>query len=531
MKPYYVSTPIFYVNAAPHIGHLYTSVIADVLVRYSRLRHPDRPVFLNTGTDEHGLKIQQAAEAAGENPMQFCDRISERFKELGRAASIGSSRFTRTTNIDHKMSAQYFWDLLERSGAVYKGQHSGWYSISDECFYTDAQVETITGQTNVKVATETGSIVEWTTEENYKFRLSLYREPLLEWLNGNKLSVYPPTRRDELILQLSNPENFKDISISRPRSRLQWGIPVPRDKQQVIYVWLEALVNYLTAVGHPWTDGRNDGKGWPTDVHVIGKDILRFHAVLLPAFLLAIGYELPSTILAHAHWTVNRQKMSKSRGNVTNPFSVLQLYGVDPIRYYMMSVAGNFHDDSNWSEEQIVNHYNRDLRGVLGNLVSRITSPGLTSLLNSLASEEGHSVTSYALLDKNLPEDAIIKRMLEEAPSKFEQHFSQFEIGKALEIPMGLVNEANRHFIHLRWWEHKDSPDIIRRSHFYTHEALRIASILLQPFMPTKSQEVLAALCAGCNQWRSTVLGASGVPAKSKHTAPYSTLFPPIKLN
>ncbi|KAG8975741.1 methionyl-tRNA synthetase, partial [Tulasnella sp. 427] len=285
-KPYYVTTPIFYVNAVPHIGHLFSGVLADVLARYARLKDPHREVHFCTGTDEHGLKIQQAAEAKGVHPKPFCDGISTRFEDLAKAAELSHTRFIRTTEPVHYKAVEHLWRELIARGWIYKGSHSGWYSVSDEAFYSPNQITDVDVLgSKVKVAKESGSQVEWMEEENYKFRLSAFQEKLIEWLEANPRSIVPQERWKEVHSVLAdhtindNGEKvythpLEDLSISRPSSRLTWGIPVPDDPQHTIYVWIDALTNYITALGYPWS-GTGGGKqaAWPADVHVIGMDI------------------------------------------------------------------------------------------------------------------------------------------------------------------------------------------------------------------------------------------------------------------
>ncbi|KAJ1302733.1 hypothetical protein OPQ81_003046 [Rhizoctonia solani] len=398
LKPYFVTTPIFYPNADPHIGHLYSMILADILARYSRLRHPLRPVVFSTGTDEHGLKIQQAAKEKEVSPQELCDRLSSKFKVLASNSDISHTRFIRTTDDDHVLAVKRFWKRLVERGHIYKGTHAGWYSVSDECFYPENQVENVkdprTGESYM-VSKESGQRVEWSEEENYKFRLSNFRQPLIEWLQNNPQAIRPEPYYRAILDSLTNDENATpDLSVSRPRSRLQWGIQVPGDQEHTIYVWLDALVNYLTVAGYP-----DNTVAWPADISVIGKDIIRFHAIYWPAFLLALDLPPPKTLLTHGHWTKDRQKMSKSRGNVADPFLAMGYnqdgtskqrvvvdpeknrgeldIGVDGVRWYMLRAGGTFETDSDWSHNQARKHYQRELSGSLGNLVSRITAPKL----------------------------------------------------------------------------------------------------------------------------------------------------------
>jgi methionyl-tRNA synthetase len=302
----------------------------------------------------------------------------------------------RTTEQRHAKAVAHLWNTLLDAGHIYKGQHEGWYAISDEAFYPDNQVHQVTddqGQTTM-VSTESGQKVEWTMEENYKFKLSAFERPLLDWIEQNPQAIVPANRKNEVISWIQ--AGLSDLSISRLRSRLDWGIPVPNDPQNhTIYVWLDALTNYMTAKGYPEND-TNDVL--PAKVHVVGKDILRFHAVYWPAFLMAANLPLPEQILAHAHWTMNKQKMSKSRGNVADPFLVMDTYGVDTVRYYLMR-DGGLADDGDYSEEEIKKRYKKDLAGMFGNLLNRSTGqalnpegcvPGLTSTAVDPRDQEIH---------------------------------------------------------------------------------------------------------------------------------------------
>ena len=355
-KPHYTTTPIFYVNASPHIGHLHSAVLADVFSRWAQWRHSgysditgvlseglgETKAVLATGTDEHGIKIQKVAEANNESPRELCDRVSQRFESLAEHAGVQYTRFIRTTDGDHVEAVNEFWKQLEKGGFIYKGTHEGWYSVSDEAFYTAAQIRPNEVDSSKMESIETGSAVEWSSEENYKFKLSAFQQPLLDWLDANPDAVVPASRRDTLIAEIT--QGLSDLSVSRPRSRLHWGIPVPSDEHHTIYVWLDALTNYLTVSGYPW---KNEKMGcWPTDVQVIGKDIIRFHAIYFPAFLMALNLPLPKHTVAHGHWTMNKHKMSKSRGNVADPFKAIEKYGRDELRWFLCRVGGNLGSDA-----------------------------------------------------------------------------------------------------------------------------------------------------------------------------------------
>lgn len=377
--PYYITTPIFYPNADPHIGHLYSLAVADTFARHARLSAPKRRVVFTTGTDEHGMKIQKAAQDRGLEPRELCDRLSLRFSNLAMKASISNTDFIRTTSPQHYEGVQVFWDILMQRGHIYKGKHSGWYSISDEAFYTEPQVCTKVDEKTgkeVKVSIETGSVVEWTEEENYKFSLSSFKSQLRDHFLAHPNAIYPPSQYKVIMdmLEDDDPRSIPDLSISRPSSRLKWGIPVPGDDSQTIYVWLDALLSYLTSVGFPWSNPREWLRPeWPVDLQIIGKDILRFHAIYFPAFLMAADLPLPQALISHAHWTVDKAKMSKSLGNVVNPFDILRDHGVDVVRWYFARAGGYFKSDVDWNAGEL-KKYKLELRNLIGNILLRLQS-------------------------------------------------------------------------------------------------------------------------------------------------------------
>ncbi|PWW78599.1 hypothetical protein C7212DRAFT_173421, partial [Tuber magnatum] len=373
-KPYYVTTPIFYVNADPHIGHLYTMVLADVLKRWQILL--GREALLSTGTDEHGMKIQQAAAMVNTPPREFCDMIAHTFKNLATEANVSYDFFIRTSSPDHGQAVEYIWHRLQDSGSIYAGKHSGWYSVSDETFYPSSGVTSIVDAESGRkqqISIETQKVVEWTEERNYHFRLSAFAPQLLEFYRANPDWIVPRARYKEVIAAVES--GLEDLSISRPRSRLHWGIPVPTDPTQTIYVWLDALMNYLTNTTYPLWLPPSPTSFWPADVHVIGKDILRFHAIYWPAFLLALNLPLPHRILTHAHWTMNHRKMSKSTGNAVNPFFALDRFGVDAMRFYLLH-EGGIADDGDYDVRAVVERYKKGCADGLGNLAGRIRGRG-----------------------------------------------------------------------------------------------------------------------------------------------------------
>ncbi|KIP06150.1 hypothetical protein PHLGIDRAFT_73115 [Phlebiopsis gigantea 11061_1 CR5-6] len=460
-KPYYVTTPIFYPNSVPHIGHLHSLVVADVFARYARISRPVQGVHFMTGTDEHGLKIQQAAKAKGFDPQSFCDQLSQHFRNLVSKANISHTRFSRTTERDHHEAVEYLWRELDTKGLIYKDMHEGWYSISDECFYTDTQVTHVTadGQ-DYHISTETGSKVEWTQEENYKFRLSAFRESLLEHFKNHPMAVYPEQFHAEVVATLSG--TLADLSVSRPRSRLSWGIQVPNDPEHTIYVWIDALTVYLSATGYPWKSDKSVGKKafWPPNLQIIGKDILRFHAIYFPAILQALGLPLTQQLLTHSHWTVDKRKMSKSVGNVADPLQAIDELGLDAVRYYLARVGGRFKDD--------VGAYQHSAK----HASSQLTPP---------------DCEAATLLKTLRDDDQGLARIV-------DRHMQNLELADALDRIMDTLSKVNTLLTNTAPWGRDVPAETVAETHAITLETLRICAILLQPVIPDKAGELLDAL-------------------------------------
>ncbi|KIL58972.1 hypothetical protein M378DRAFT_85745 [Amanita muscaria Koide BX008] len=479
-KPYYITSPIFYPNAAPHIGHLYSLVIADIYTRYQRLVNPERPVHFLAGTDEHGLKIQRAAQAKGMEPKEFCDQLSSRFRILAERAQISNTCFMRTTNKAHYETVQHVWRKLAEKGLFYKGNYSGWYSVTDECFYTDAQV---TKSSSATVASETGSPVEWQEETNYMFRLSAFQFALLDHYTSTDV-IFPVHHQSHIIDTLRQP--LEDLSVSRPRSRLSWGVPVPADPDQTVYVWIDALLVYLSGIGYPWKTSQPTG--WPVDLQVIGKDILRFHAIYFPAMLLALGLPLPKRLLAHAHWTVEQKKMSKSLGNVADPFESIDKYGVDVVRYYLARVGGRFRDDVDWSQGQL-DKYFKEIQSLLGNFLLRVTSDRIKSAIKGASSMTLEDIAR----DKSSPNAPFVESQRALA-DKLTTCLDQMEVSDAVEHVVELLRVANKAVTDIAPWKPSTAPDVAYASYLTSLETLRVAGICLQPFIPNVAAQLLDAL-------------------------------------
>ncbi|WFD28914.1 methionine--tRNA ligase [Malassezia nana] len=497
-KPYYVTTPIFYVNAEPHMGHLHSSVLADVLARYAQLRHggwsgmgqipmqTTQPRF-TTGTDEHGMKIQRVAEAQHCTPQALCDRVSERFRRR-----------------------------LQAQGHIYLGEHEGWYAVSDEAFYPASQVREVRrGSETVYESIETGQRVEWTREINYKFRLSHFREPLRAWLTQCPDAIQPRSMHERILAEID--AGLGDLSISRPRQRLYWGIPVPDDEAHTMYVWVDALVNYLTALEYPRSEVP---EGWPADVHVVGKDIVRFHTIYWPALLMAAGLPLPRTIVAHAHWTVNKAKMSKSKGNSVNPFEAIEMYGLDTIRYYLMRIGGNIGTDADYAPALLEEHKRKYLQGQLGNLLSRILAPKIQA---RLAPGDHGALVQPAWTEK---EHALL-HALDALPATWDRHMQQFEPSKAIQAAFQALALANEHVQHTSPWAAEAPSDAIHRCVFLAMECLRVCGTLLTPVMPDAMSTLLHVLQVPTAQrtWSSLAQRPPTLPLRTDATK-IQPLFP-----
>lgn len=492
-RTFYITTPIFYVNAAPHIGHLYSAVTADYMHRYKRLQG-FKSKFA-TGTDEHGLKIQQAADAAGKDPLSFCTDVSESFKHLFRSCDISYTDYIRTTEERHRHAVEHFWTLLQKKGFIYKGSYEGWYSTQDESFLTPSQVAKATDSfgKEITVSLESGHKVEWMKEENYMFRLSEFRFRLLKWLKENPRAVQPE-RFHQAVLQWIQ-EDLPDLSVSRQRSRLQWGIPVPGDSDQTIYVWLDALVNYLTVAGYPHTHS----PWWNVVHHVVGKDILKFHAIYWPAFLLAAGLPLPQTIHVHSHWTVGGKKMSKSLGNVVDPLERSQKFTTDGMRYFLLR-QGVPDSDCDYDDDKVIKLLNTELADSLGGLLNRCTAPSINpnQVYPHFCSDLFPCQPSERASGRAAAEDYLMVEAVSRLSTLVEQHYESMLVYKALEAISSCVRQTNGFVQRHTPWK-LDRQDRVDQQWLDTilHvslECLRIYGTLLQPIVPDTAKKLLSRL-------------------------------------
>jgi methionyl-tRNA synthetase len=467
-RPFFITTPIYYVNDLPHLGHAYTTVACDALARFMRL--DGRQVKFLTGTDEHGQKVEQSARAAGISPQKFADRISGAFRDMNRLLDISHDDFIRTTEPRHTRAVQAIWRGLERRGEIYLGRFSGWYSVRDEAFYDETEL--IDGKA------PTGAEVEWFEEENYFFRLSAWQDRLLAYYEANPDAVAPRSRRNEVISFVRG--GLRDLSISR--TSFSWGIPVPGNPKHVIYVWLDALTNYLTALGYPTEDGEFSIY-WPADLHMVGKDILRFHSVYWPAFLMAAGLAPPRRVFAHGWWTVEGQKMSKSLGNFIPPDRLVATYGRDPLRYFLLRELP-FGSDGDFSHRAVVGRLNGDLANDFGNLAQRVLV-----IINRDCGAAVPEPAAPAAADRTLLDN--VRALLETV----RIHMADQSFHLALEAIWRVVGEANRYVDEQAPWAlRRDDPARMRTVLYTLAETIRHLAILMQPIVPGSAAKLLDQL-------------------------------------
>ncbi len=473
-KSYYITTPIYYVNDKPHIGHAYTTLACDVLARFKRLDGFD--VMFLTGTDEHGQKVEKAAKAAGKSPQAFTDEVSQNFRRLAEDMNYSNDDFIRTTEPRHEKAVQELWRRMKANGDIYLGSYSGWYSVRDEAFYTDAEVsEREDGQ---KVG-PTGAEVEWVEEPSYFFRLSAWQDRLLQFYADNPESVGPESRRNEVVAFVKS--GLNDLSISR--TSFDWGIPVPDDPDHIVYVWFDALINYITGVGYPDTDQAGFQAFWPADVHMVGKDILRFHAVFWPAFLMSAGVAPAQRVYAHG-WLLNRgEKMSKSVGNVLSADDLVARYGLDQVRYYLLREVP-FGQDGYISHESMVGRINSDLANDLGNLAQRVLSMINRNCAAAVPAPGPMDEADEALLAK-------VRGVLDELRREFDRQ----AFHRGLEALWQAVGEANRYVdAQAPWALRKTDPDRMNTVLYVLADVIRRLGILVQPVMPGSAAGMLDQL-------------------------------------
>jgi methionyl-tRNA synthetase len=506
-KPsFYITTAIAYPNGAPHIGHAYEAIATDAVARFMRLDGYD--VYFLTGTDEHGQKMQQTAAKEGLTPAQLVERNVPRFQAMVKRMDCSNDDFIRTTENRHRRSSAAIWERMEKAGDIYLSKYTGWYSVRDEAFYDES--ETTVTQAGQRMGPQ-GTPVEWVEEESYFFKLSAYQDKLLDLYKRQPDFVLPKERLNEVASFVRG--GLQDLSISR--TTFNWGIPVPGNPKHIMYVWVDALTNYITGVGFPDTDSEQYKRYWPAALHVIGKDIVRFHAVYWPAFLMSAGIELPRRIFSHGFLFNRGEKMSKSVGNVIDPFALADAYGVDPLRYFLMREVP-FGQDGHYSHEAIVARINADLANDLGNLAQRSLSMIGKQLGGVLPKPGDFSANDKAMLASA---DAMI--------GVAREHMKTQQLHQVLNHVWSVVAEANRYFAgEAPWAAAKTDPARMGTILYVTAEVIRQVAILAQAFVPGSARKLLDLLAVPDAERDYTRLGAGQRLAAGSQLPPPAPVFP-----
>jgi methionyl-tRNA synthetase len=502
---FYLTTAIHYTNGPPHIGHAYEMVASDAIARFKRLDGYD--VFAMTGTDEHGQKVQRTAAQNGLSPKEFVDKIAARFEEMEQRLGCSFDRFIRTTDTDHLPSTQELWRRMEANGDVYLAKYAGWYSVRDEAFY--GEEETTLQPDGTRLGGQ-GTPVEWVEEESYFFRLKSYQDRLLKLYEDVPDFISPETRKNEVVSFVKG--GLEDLSISR--TTFDWGLPVPGDPKHVMYVWVDALNNYVTGTGFPDPESPR-AHYWPADVHIIGKDIVRFHAVYWPAFLMSAGLPLPKRVFGHGFLLNKGTKMSKSLGNVVDPFDLAETYGVDQLRYFFLREV-SFGQDGNYSHDAIVGRINADLANDLGNLAQRS--------LSMIAKNCEGRVPSRGTLSEA---DEAMLAMADAALAKAREAMKDFALHTVLADLWALIAEANRYFANSEPWRLTKTDPARRDTVLYvTIEVLREVAILVQPVMPVAAGKLLDLLGVAPEARSFAALGAEHRLVSGTALPAPSAIFP-----
>lgn len=507
---FYITTPIYYVNDVPHIGHAYTTIAADILARFKRL--DGYQVFFLTGTDEHGQKVEKAAQERGVDPKTHCDEMVVRFQSLWKRLNISNNDFIRTTEPRHKRVVQKILQDLYDRGEIYKDNYEGWYCIPCERFWTEKDLVD-------RKCPDCHRGVSEISEKNYFFRMSQYQSWLIDYIEKNERSILPPSRRNEILGFLKNP--LEDLCISRPKKRLKWGIELPFDPEYVTYVWFDALINYVSGIGYG-DQGDTFSLFWPEAIHLIGKDILTTHTVYWPTMLRGIGLPPPKTVFAHGWWTIEGKKMSKSLQNVVEPNRLIDTYGVDAVRYFLVREVP-FGMDGDFSHSAIVHRINSDLANDLGNLFSRT--------LNMVVRYFDGIIPAPSFIEEI---DARLQAVAERVLSQLPTLMNDFAFHKALSTIWELIGAANKYVDETAPWNLAKEGNISRLSTvlYQTMEALRIIALFLAPFIPSTSERMWMELALESNLWEQTFeTGATwgGLRPGRKVEKP-APLFPRIDL-
>jgi len=469
-KNYYITTPIYYPSAKPHMGHAYSSIVADFFARFKKIQGFN--VFFLTGTDEHGQKIQRAAEKKQMDPLTFCNELSKTFKDLTKTLNLSNTDFIRTTENRHKKSVINLWNILEKKKEIYLSKYAGWYSVSDEAFYSEDEVENKDG---LKVSKLSGSNVEWVEEESYFFKLSKWQEPLLNFYSENPNFILPESRKNEVLSFVKS--GLKDLSVSR--KSFSWGIKVPSNKDHVIYVWLDALTNYISALNYPNENADLYKKFWPATIHLIGKDILRFHAVYWPAFLLAANIKPPKRVYGHGWILSGEEKMSKSKGNILDPIEIINNYGIDPLRYYLIKEV-SFGNDGNISKEKLENCINSDLANNYGNLCQRVIS-----------FNEKNSNLKIPEKDKFIENDLKVLDIFKSNHKNLINYIDNQDLNSYMNFIIDRLFSANKYFNDQEPWNKKSDLKRLNTIQYVSFELIRKITIMLYPIIPESSLKVL----------------------------------------
>jgi len=471
---FYITTPIYYPSGKPHMGHAYSSIIADVFARFKR--NDNCKVFFLTGTDEHGLKIQKAAEKNGLDPKIYCDKISKVFKDLTKRLNLSNNDFIRTTEKRHYKAVTDLWNKLFNSGDIYLSKYKGWYSVSDEAYYN---IDEVIEKNGKKISTFSGSPVEWVEEESFFFKLSAWQNKLLEFYDKNDKFILPVSRRNEVINFVKS--GLKDLSVSR--TSFTWGIKTPNNNEHIIYVWLDALTNYLSALNYPDTKDSLYKDFWPASLHVIGKDILRFHAIYWPAFLLAASIDPPKRVFSHGWILSGDEKMSKSKGNILNPLEIINIYGIDQLRYYLMKEVSHG-SDGNISLKSLENCINSDLANNYGNLCQRVFSFIKNNCNNKVVKTKNISNSDKKLINQTA---LIIKNLRNEMDNQNLNNYIKSVINISF-LTNKYINDEEP------WKLKKSDTEKMNNILHLSLEQIAKISILLNPIIPLASSKALDAL-------------------------------------
>lgn len=507
-RTFYITTPIYYVNAEPHIGTAYTTLVCDIIARQKRLE--GYTVKFLTGTDEHGQKVEATAKKNGLETQEFVDKVSEKFRELFELMNISNDDFIRTTEERHKKAAIHLWNTLKEKGHIYLGKYAGWYAVRDESFYSEDEL--------VNGKAPTGAEVEWVEEESYFFDLSKWQDKLIEFYEKNPEFVTPKGRFSEIINFVKS--GLRDLSVSR--TTFEWGIPIPDAPGHIMYVWLDALTNYISAIGYPDETGEFK-KFWPADAHVVGKDITKFHAIYWPAFLMASDIEVPKQVVSHGWWLNEGEKISKSLGNVIDPVGLIKEYGLDQVRYYLMREM-SFGQDGNFTYESFINRVNSDLANKLGNLIHRTLS-----MIYKNCDEQIPSFSSDEI--KEFYKNEELLQTAELLPQKVFNHFNAYEFHKSLEVIFEFIDKINVYIDRSAPWKLlKTDTDAMRKVLYIVLESARYPVSLLLPFIPDSANNILEQMKVAVDKRNISYLNAEGAISYNGKIESPSVVFKKIEV-